>query len=1282
MTVETNILSIPLPADHNVFETWCLWLAQSIYGFLNADFYGRGGQTQSGIDIIATTGSDSRIGIQCKKLLNVSDAKVQKEFNEDFRAALSISPHLTDFIFCTTHPTSAKLQDFASKLQQEQYNNDRNINVLYWGFDTIQNKIRSYPELLQRILYQESPVLKDRVIVADSKNGKTIYSEEKISSVINSQTTPQTIQHSLTIGEIADDAHEPIIRTYIDQLNSGKPNIALTGLHNIDHTNLTNKARAKIFATIGRIYHRLDNASDAIIFTQKAIQLDETSPIGRFRKSFLYYLQENYEVSIEISKELMDDDIDNRIRQEAAHQYLLSLSESISLEVDPLAFIPEDLIGTVPVCTAHVYCLDKQGIDSSDIANEYKLLHPQNIFLRTRASQSPLIKITNRLGVTDFRYEAREEEVEPLRECCRNLDEIWQEIKGNEPEAIILDVPLNLIIAYIWLNDFEKALALSREVITLFTDLKDAQQLHIELLQRHSTVDELENYLNSLENKSGFWDFYLVEKHFREGNIFQAQKIADDIDLSILRADNKHVGIFTLMAELELAKEQTNIALARQYLREERALNPTYINSYLIEVKLIEDTSGDENQINRILEEVTGVIRDDTPIAQRVILASFFRERKKLKEAISLLEGRVSLTIPTYSLRLYLELLVESGNRSETFQRIYRDIPTDVHEELKTKPLYTQFLISVGNYAEAETYAKELASIVPPDLRNKLTYAQVLWKNENYRELNQYLESIGDIPLDTPAVDLMKFGIINFLFGNAERGLQQVYASGLLNQNDVNIARNYVMFILQNGQVIQERITPKVDAVEVGHAVHIKSGDKEKVWVLEDIQQLRPSSSVNYVSSTTPIGHSLMGKKLGDSIEIYSEEWSIINIQYKEIYLHQLILETLWSKHESVEGIELLTIDTSLPREQQFEPIFSKLRERNERIHYLWEQYQQYPLPFRTFCHVIGSEVWDVYDGLGGLEGNLKACVGDNKERQSSFSAIDENNGKGFVADLLTCRILYQHNLFDVMCSVLGRPFISNHSIDKVQLDIQIHGDSDQPSGTMVFRDGKYYFIEYSQKELEQQKNEKLNFRNYLRRFEQVPPIGRQDISSTLKLSRDSHFFDDAQVASGRNIILLSEDWGYRYITDHEISNEQQKLRSSWIQPVLIKAVQRRLITEEEYYEYVFKLIINKHDFMTVPWEYLRWGVLNDDIEDKDIFKAVIRPNTDWNSLYSVTVDFYNSLWKENISTIHKQNITREYLNYFFKNRNIFEAYSLCFLLSKKLTVNESRRFVEKYLLS
>ena len=1245
MTVETNIQSIPYPANAETFETWCLWIARYEIGDDRATFYGREGQKQSGIDVIANTGGEGRVGIQSKKREKSSDEKIRKLFEDDFNKSLLIDPPLTEFIFCTTYPDSTTLQNFAQELQQAQHKKGRKIEVTYFGYDTIQNIMRRHPEIALRLFHQ--------------KNN----------------------QSPLIVQEATDDTYDPIIKEYIEQSNAGKVNFAINGLLEIDCSKLPDKSKSKVFATIGRMYRKLDKIPEAIDFTEKAIKLDEKSSIGKLRKSFLSYLQKKFEDSAEQAKKLFKDD-DSDVKHQAAQQYLLSLAEAITPDVDPLSFIPDDLLETEAVCTAHVYCLDMNGKDSSDTALKYLSLHPNNLFLRVRSAQSPIIKIASKLGYTDLRYHPSDEEIESLKKCREDLKKIWGEIKDYEADAIIPDVPVNLIIANIWLNDFKTALPLSHEVISKIPNFQDAQNLRAELLQKHGSTIDLENFINDIDDKHPLWGLCLIEKYFNEGNFEQAQKLAAKVDVESLRADKTHTNFFTLLAEL--ARKQNNIDLARQYLRDERTLNPKNIVPYVREIALIEDTSDDDSRVASIIDEARKVIDDDTPIHQRAILAKFFRRKNELDEAISLLEGKISLTISSSELRLYLEILLEAGNKLKTFQTTFRKIPNDVHEELKTKPLYTQFLINIRNYAEAENFAKELASITPPQFQNKFLYARILLVNEKHEELGKYLDSLGNVPLDIPADILMRFGLLNLEFGNKKRGLNQIYACTLLHHNNSQIARCYVSSIIDYENALLNYFQMDIEVVETGHAIQVKSGDESKIWVIEDNDDLRPFLSPNYVPSTSSIGKALLGKKIGDNIKFNPsdlEEWSIINVQNKEIFLLHHIQEILWNKHGDVNGLQRVPTDESLPLDQRFEPLLGQLRQRNEHIQSCWEEYKSNLAPFRSFCKVMGSTVWEIYDCLDDFEGKLKVWGGGHDEFQAAIDAIVKNDNKGFVADLLTYRVIYKLDLLKIVRQVLGRAYISNKSKEDVILDnFVFSGTRPLPSREIGFKDDQYFSVEYSEQDLKQRQQEKQKFKDFINKLEPIAAIGKQDISTTLNINAELDFFDDAQAASGQDCILLSEDGIYRPIVDQEISTDQDKLLITWIQPVLVLALDKGLITKEQYFNYIRDLIKNKHHFTSINSEFILWATVNNEISTVSIAEILIAPSTDIKSSVSVTKEFLNLFWAEDITKIEHERVTFEYLNQYLKVHGYQYTKFVCEELYGYLDSEGAKDFIKRFL--
>ena len=349
----------------------------------------------------------------------------------------------------------------------------------------------------------------------------------------------------------------------------------------------------------------------------------------------------------------------------------------------------------------------------------------------------------------------------------------------------------------------------------------------------------------------------------------------------------------------------------------------------------------------------------------------------------------------------------------------------------------------------------------------------------------------------------------------------------------------------------------------------------------------------------------------------------------------------------------------------------------------VWDIYQNNPIPFRTLGHALGSEVWEVYNDLPSLKGNLKVCEGKHEERRTAIEAISENEKKGFVADLLTCWIIYKFGLLDTVRKVLGRPFISNHSKDKIFMESMQFADSrTAPAGTMCFRNGQYHFIEYSEQELEQQRQEQQNFKDFIDQFGPIAAIGKQDISLPPYIKNDAHFLDDAQAASGQGCILLSEDWVYRLTSNLMVSTGEHPLLTTWLQPVLMVALDKALISKEEYFCYVYKLIENKHYFTSISSDFVLYGMLNEDIENEKILATLINPNSELGSLYSVSLDFLNSLWAKEIQEAKKEQFTLDFLNYYYEVRDEMEAKVFCYRLFEELSSGDSRLFVGKHFIT
>jgi tetratricopeptide (TPR) repeat protein len=115
---------IPLPQWEGAFESLILRLFREVWNDPSAQLIGRRGQEQAGVDV---HGEDrargpGSVGVQCKlhgSTSRISDQKLFGELNAEVKKAKEFKPPLDHFVFATTAPHSAALQERAREITEE-----------------------------------------------------------------------------------------------------------------------------------------------------------------------------------------------------------------------------------------------------------------------------------------------------------------------------------------------------------------------------------------------------------------------------------------------------------------------------------------------------------------------------------------------------------------------------------------------------------------------------------------------------------------------------------------------------------------------------------------------------------------------------------------------------------------------------------------------------------------------------------------------------------------------------------------------------------------------------------------------------------------------------------------------------------------------------------------------------------------------------------------------------------------------------------------------------------
>ncbi len=1290
MTVETNNFGMPLPLDHATFETLCLNMAWYEIGDKNAYLYGRSGQNQHGVDICAQRDLHTRVAIQCKMRKSSTDTKMEKTFREDFEEALTVKPPFSEFIFMTTHPVSTKLQDFAVQLQQEQLDEGREIKVIYWGYEKIQEISMKHKPIMELML--------SKFLSFDSSKEDKLKLDEEIYNanvtpsidIVNSGFPLAGLKSFLRVDKSKfsdsskedklkpdEEIYKTTVTPFIDIVNSGHPGVGLDNLLNIDESKFSDKNKAQLYAVIAHIYERIGDIENAKIFTRKSISIDDNQIRRKKRKAYSAYLEGNHQECVDITIQLLKEDMKDEEKRGLCTLHLASYAHVMSVDDDPLLHIPDHLKKCEEVCAGHVNMLNILKIPSHNLIQEYLSLHPDNLFLRLQSITSIISTIEHK-GILYLRYIPPDSERNKLSDCLDKLKKLWGEVEKYEPDAIFPEILINLILVNYWLGHKDEAYRMINKSLNVFPKIKEFQYLCIEYLQVNGTIEEFQKYISNFSDKDTFRDIYLIEKYMKEGKISEATNLFEKIDIESLRHSDTHKGMFSVLAQL--GWQNRNLDLARKFINEEKNINPNAIEPFLLEINLLEASNATEEDIQFIINEAMSKINDNSTIDQRHVLADFLKAKGLTSEAISLLHEKTPLKIASPALTLYLELLSQDDSKRYTFKNISDSISTDVHRELHTEYLLVNFFARIKDYAEAERYAKDISEIDdPPNFHNKLVYARILFRQQKILELGAYLSSLSPIPYSEDSSILYGFGYCNFVYGDTKEGLKQIYASTIKNLDNVDACTRYMGFIFSQGESILAHLPIERNKVEIGDAIRLKGEEQNKTWIIEDESDFR--IGLEYIAPEDSLAKTLIGKNLGDHVSMNDEnsKFEIVDIQHKEIHLHYKIQDMLWDRHGKIDGLEKIQLDQSLPIKTQMEPIVDRLREKNERINKCWTMYQNNYLTFRLFCAAINTNIADVYQALYSLDGNLNVCYGNKDERDLAFKYIKQNKKSGFVADLLTYKVIFDFGLIEIVKEVLGRAYITNYSKEENIKNAQAFSPSlNQVSGSMGYNASGYYFLEPSEEDVRNKIEAQESFTKFLNRMEYAIAIGSADIKGQYLDKNNPNFLDDALAASGKKCILLSEDMNYRYIASAEVLTIDGNLKSTWLQPVLMVAWNENIITIEQYHEFVWKLIENKHYFTSVTPEFLLYGSLKDNIDKQKLAKSLITTSNNLEAVVRVFIDYLYLLWNSaELTQMEKHNITKIFIDLWRSTRGEDEACAVCKRIADSLLPDIIKKSVD-----
>jgi hypothetical protein len=415
-------------------------------------------------------------------------------------------------------------------------------------------------------------------------------------------------------------------------------------------------------------------------------------------------------------------------------------------------------------------------------------------------------------------------------------------------------------------------------------------------------------------------------------------------------------------------------------------------------------------------------------------------------------------------------------------------------------------------------------------------------------------------------------------FGDWRDAHDLAYRTYLANRTSSTVSMGYVAMFLRPGHSSDLDITPTAVAQNMAVCL-LKEDGVPSVYVLEPSPELRPTAE--YLPPDHKVARRLLGQPVGAEIELPDQskvqiEW----IKPKVLHaLHQL-LENFQIQFPDNEGLERVRVRPDQP--DGLQPVLDRVRDRHDAIEYWWQRYDSGLLPLALVARAIGSGPVDAFVGLVSAGRGIRVCVGTQPERDAAFAAIQQNSTKGCVLDAVTLHVVRRLKLEKAVVAVCGPiGIVADTSLRVQQKIFEIEERIDEPDLSLLWRDGQYYRSEL----LPAEKHEALALlksdRDWINQIAVILPAqGTSDPGSqltTLIKRLGSEFVDEIFAAQASGRLLVCEDQQLR-----STAHAQFGMQSTWLQPVLMKAVADDHITRDEYLNAVIGFIDSGFEFVSV----------------------------------------------------------------------------------------------------
>ncbi len=1262
---------LPPPQNDEEFESFCLALWKKVWNDPHAQKYSTNPKGQKGIDIIGyPEGGRERHAIQCK-VRSKSEKLTNADIKADAVKAQEHDPPLKELIFATTAGRDPDTQDYVAKLSRE-YQDKGFFRILIYSWDDIEELVDTHPEVA--LLFY--PQYLDTATKISSRIYKKFKTQELAQSEVQRcepilKVYDETFSFVRGISEIepekqqADTEASKLLNEIRDNLNSDKVNEASKKLKQFEGNFLglsSDNEKFRYYYYLGDIANELHQQQECATYFLKAYENNPNHKSANKLKALALIIQGNAkEAGLYAEKAIAVDPCD-----EVAYQVLVQAYPEKSID-EIISPIPEDKKSEPGVALGIAEVARRKGNielcivwmeTAVQASNSYKL----KLYYAQALYEWSFKKATlSHFGVQNVEVE------EKIRTANQLVDNLLSQI-SDDPE-------LYQAKAYLLINkanglrilreyeaavlDFKKYFAVTEN---LPVDKYPAKEQKIDALRLRALLAldmnnfvEAERFLRQIPD-----DEMSFEAHIMLAETLRFQGRHEEAEKEIYKSDfttdeDNRFDAQRLLIHILIDKGDLNSAAEQAEQALERCRD---VDSLAGRARVFAEENNQE-EATKLLEEAESLLGGTAPARLKLDLAMLWYELKRYDKSAPLLEELNPIVRDTFISRklIYSYLLDGKESKALVICKMLRENCGIVEYAAE---LEGNLFEKVGDYEKAKQIYQQILAEQPSNFKILVRNAVLNIQLECFSDLDEFLRRSFAFDEKTSFDNGLLYVFLLKERGFLEKAFQVLYELRRTYFNEPQAHLKYAGLFNEQARNIESLL--KREKVEPDTAVQVEYPTGKSDWlILED----RSKTDIRFkeINEQHPLFKEIFGKVAGD---LTSDGTKILEIKHKYLFAYQESVGRYQEFFPANNEIQLVEIPNNPENStlDNLKPILERIDARTDNINQAVSIYNTGPfITIGSLAENLGLNPIQAWGGLVGKPDRLLISTTGNENERNYALKVIQNKDKTLVLDLISLLTMQELGILEKVKQCYEKLATPWSTIQTIKEHI-IEARWTLESGYITInKEGEQYIRYEIRPEQIQKEIESLEgLCNWIKRNCSLEPMyGYFEIDKNIREEfREAIgrcFFDCMVLAKEPNHILCSDDQRLREIAFHTY-----KTSGVWVQILLFDMHRSEHLTNDEFSNYVLRLIELGYDYVSLNWLPILESCRRTDWKCEGVFEKVagiiFSEKTTITSSIGVLTQFLFELWKQNISVEKKEEILSFSLNKLMdgiKSKGIFK---------------------------